>query len=82
MAEQDRTTDRAKLALDGEKIEIERYKAETDRMQAVQPSFDAQEVKSLVAQTLVDLLSPDDLPDAEDEDMGQSAEAEPDMAQI
>ena len=82
MAEQDRTSDRAKLALDGEKIEIERYKAETDRMQAVQPSFDAQEVKSLVAQTLVDLLSPDDLPDAEDEDMGQSAEAEPDMAQI
>lgn len=50
-----------KRDIEAEKLAIERYKAETERMTALQPEFGPQEIQAMVLQTLQQLASPDEL---------------------
>jgi hypothetical protein len=54
--------ERGMLAIDGQKVDVDRYKAETDRMQAVQGAMTPQMIQAIVIQTLTDLASDDGLP--------------------
>lgn len=51
--------------IDLRKVAIDEYKAETDRMTALQPVMGPAEVQALVIQTLQDLLGQQDLPNPE-----------------
>ena len=51
--------------IDAAKVGIDRYKAETERMQAVAPAMTPQEIQLLVVQTLQQLLNGSDLPQGE-----------------
>lgn len=46
-----------KEAIELEKLKIEAYKAETERMQALAPAFDPAQVQAMVMQTLQDVLT-------------------------
>ena len=50
-----------KRDLEAQKIAIEGYKAETERMTALSPAMGPEEIQALVLQTLQQLSSPDDL---------------------
>ncbi|QGZ42707.1 phage P22-like portal protein [Pseudoduganella flava] len=67
-AEQDRTLDAAKVENDRIKVQIEAYKAETDRLQAMAPAastVDPAAIQTLVLQTLQQVMtSPDITPPA------------------
>lgn len=74
----DKSEQVAKLDIDREKVEIERYKAETDRLTATSAAMDPQQIQTMVLETIADILS-DDIPPQESGSMGPSAEAQPDM---
>ena len=61
--------------LEHEKLEIERYKAETDRMASLQQAMTPEVVQSIVMQTLSDLTAPD-LPQGEGQSMPTGYEPE------
>lgn len=48
--------------LDEQKLSIERYKAETERMTAMQPAMGPEQIQAVVMQVLGDLATPNDLP--------------------
>lgn len=64
-------------SIDMQKLDIEQYKAETDRMQAVAPAMGPEQVQAVVIQTLNDLFSVNSLPQGEGP-TGPTAFAEPD----
>lgn len=43
-----------------QELGLKAYDAETKRMQVLQPSFDMEQIKQLVAQTMVDLMTPNE----------------------
>lgn len=47
----------SKEAIELRKLEIEAYKAETDRMQALAPAFDPMQIQAMVVQTVQEILS-------------------------
>jgi TolA-binding protein len=59
----DKQIESSKLNVDARKVEIEGFKAETDRMQVVAPAMSPEQIQQLVMQTLQQVLSsPDVLP--------------------
>lgn len=52
----------AKLELDGRKIAVDEYKAETERAVAMAHAFDPAQIQALVIQTMQDLLMPQQMP--------------------
>lgn len=66
-----------KRDIDAQKLEIERYKAETERMTAVAPAMGPQEIQAIVLQVLQDMMTPNDLPDAEAPQYGPTGQPEP-----
>lgn len=67
-----------KTGLEQQKLAIEQYKAETDRMQAMMPAMGPGEVQQIVLQTLQDLASPD-LPQGEGPQGPSGMMPQPDM---
>lgn len=63
--------------LEAKKLSIEAYKAETERMTALSPAMGPEEIQALVLQTLQQLTSPNDLPEAEGADGPTATTAEP-----
>lgn len=61
--------------IDARKIAVEEYKAETERMTALQPAMGPGEIQAIVIQTLQDLLGQTELPmpEAQPPMMGQAA---------
>lgn len=53
--------DMARLALDAEKLKVEQYKAETDRIAAVNAGMTPDQIQTLVIQTLQQAMTPQDL---------------------
>ena len=54
-----------KNSIDREKLGVEQYKAETDRMTAVQGAMTPEAVQMIVLQTMRDLMIPNELPQGE-----------------
>lgn len=51
----------AKTEIDAYKAQIDAYKAETERMSALAPAMDPMQVQAIVAQTLQQLMTPQDI---------------------
>lgn len=49
------------LHLKEKEVDVKAYDAETKRMQVLQPSFDTNQIKELVNQTIIDLMTPNDM---------------------
>jgi len=70
----------SKRDIEVQKLGVERYKAETERMTAVAPAMGPNEIQAIVLQTLQDLMSPNELPDAEGFANGPTGQPEPEFA--
>jgi beta-phosphoglucomutase-like phosphatase (HAD superfamily) len=66
-----------KRDLEAQKLAIESYKAETERMTALSPAMGPEEIQALVLQTLQQLSTPNDLPNEEGADGPTAMMAEP-----
>lgn len=62
--------------VDADKVEIDRYNAETNRLKVTAPAMGSNEIQAIVMQTLQDLLA-QELPQAEGPDLGQPAYPDP-----
>ncbi|MCA8919448.1 MAG: hypothetical protein KDB32_10245, partial [Planctomycetes bacterium] len=65
MLETENSAIKADKHIDAQKIDVDRYKAETDRMQALQAAINPQAIQQLVVQTVAQLLSPEQVIPAE-----------------
>lgn len=54
-----------KKDIEAQKLAIESYKAETERMTALQPAMTPDVIQAIVLQTVQQLMTPNDLPEAE-----------------
>lgn len=63
--------------IDSRKASVEEYKAETERMTALAPAMGPNEIQAIVLQTLQDLMSSNELPDAEAPQYGPTGQPEP-----
>ena len=70
----------SKRDIEVQKLGVERYKAETERMTAVAPAMGPNEIQAIVLQTLQDLMSPNELPEAEGFANGPTGQPEPEFA--
>jgi hypothetical protein len=66
-----------KRDIEAQKLAIEGYKAETERMTALQPAMTPDVITAIVQQTLAELMTPNGLPAGEESGMGPTAFAEP-----
>ena len=57
-----------KRDIEAQKLAIESYKAETERMTALQPAMTPDIIQAIVLQTVQQLSTPNDLPEAEGAD--------------
>lgn len=55
--------------IDSRKVDVDEYKAETERMQALQPAMTPEDIQAIVIRTLSDLLSDQELPQGEGQAM-------------
>ena len=62
--------------VDADKVEIDRYNAETNRLKVTAPAMGPVEIQAIVMQTLQDLLA-QELPQAEGPDLGQPEYPDP-----
>lgn len=60
------------------KVATEQYKAETERLTAIAPALGPQEIQAIVERTIMDLFSPNELPETEGAS-GPTAFAEPEL---
>lgn len=65
MLETENSAIKADKHIDAQKIDVDRYKAETDRMQALQAAINPQAIQQLVVQTVAQLLNPEQVIPAE-----------------
>jgi hypothetical protein len=66
-----------KRDIEAQKLAIEAYKAETERMTALSPAMGPEQIQALVLQTLQQLSSPNDLPEVEGADGPTDMMSEP-----
>lgn len=69
-----------KKDIEHQKIAVDYYKAETDRMSALAPAFDPAQIQEIVLQTLNDILQGQELPQAEEVQDGPSGYPQPEDA--